>query len=411
MVPFLWSSSARTDDVVFGPLHDSSPTTTREYLREIETSTLGCMKRHFELKAPHGKLVVVDVETQNQVDPQSTVDASTPAPVSETITRFQVSGDFFLEPDEAYDALGPALEGAPANESTDALQARLDAALSGFDDLDMQGFDTRTIAVAARRALAGGKDFTDYQWEILRPGVFPTAMNVALDDVLLKEVSEGKRGPTLRFWDWDDKATVIGSFQSYANEVDQEGVDKHNIQVVRRISGGGAMFMEGGNCITYSIYAPEDLVAGYSYADSYAYLDQWVLGALARHGVNAWYVPINDITSDGGKIGGAAQKRRGGAVLHHVTMSYDIDADKMLEVLRIGKVKVASKGIASAKKRVDPLRRQTGATREEIITTMINEFATRYGAQTVDLSDAAMAAGQELVETKYSTEEWTKRVH
>lgn len=368
------------------------------------------MNRHFELKAPHGKLVVVDVETENQADPQATVTSDVAAPANEVITRFQVSGDFFLEPDEAFDALGPALHGAPANESADGLQSRLDSALSEFPDLDMQGFDTRTIAVAARRALAGGKDFTDYQWEILRPGVLPTAMNVALDDVLLKEVAEGKRGPTLRIWDWDDKATVIGSFQSYANEVDQDGVDKHNINVVRRISGGGAMFMEGGNCITYSIYAPEDIVAGYSYVDSYAYLDQWVLGALARHNVNAWYVPINDITSDGGKIGGAAQKRRGGAILHHVTMSYDIDADKMLEVLRIGKVKVASKGIASAKKRVDPLRRQTGATREEIIDTMVNEFSTRYGAKVVELDESALTTGQELVDSKYGTEEWTKRV-
>lgn len=368
------------------------------------------MNRHFELKAPHGKLVVVDIETENHTDPQATVQPDVAAPATEVITRFQVSGDFFLEPDEAFDALGPALVGAPANESTDALQARIDAALNAFDDLDMQGFDTHAIAVAARRALAGGKDFTDYQWEILRPGVLPTAMNVALDDVILQEVADGKRGPTLRFWDWDDKATVIGSFQSYANEVDQDGVDKHNIQVVRRISGGGAMFMEGGNCITYSIYAPEDLVAGYSYVDSYAYMDQWVLGALARHGVNAWYVPINDITSDGGKIGGAAQKRRGGAILHHVTMSYDIDADKMMEVLRIGKVKVASKGISSAKKRVDPLRRQTGAAREEVIDTMVAEFATRYGAQMAELSDADREAAQALVDSKYATEAWTKRV-
>ena len=214
----------------------------------------------------------------------------------------------------------------------------------------------------------------------------------------------------MRIWDWEDKAVVMGSFQSYVNEVDPVGVEKHGITVVRRMSGGGAMFMEGGNCITYSLYAPESLVAGYSYEESYAYLDQWVLAALARQGVDAWYVPINDITSTGGKIGGAAQKRRGGAILHHVTMSYDIDADKMMEVLRIGKVKIASKGIASAKKRVDPLRRQTGATREEIIETLIDEFTTRYHATPTALSETDLAAAKELVDAKYSQESWTKRV-
>ena len=72
-------------------------------------------------------------------------------------------------------------------------------------------------------------------------------------------------------------------------------------------------------------------------------------------------MPLNDIASPAGKIAGAAQKRlAGGAVLHHVTMAYDIDADKMLEVLRIGREKMSDKGIKSANKRVDPLRSQTG---------------------------------------------------
>lgn len=182
------------------------------------------------------------------------------------------------------------------------------------------------------------------------------------------------------------------------------------MQVVRRLSGGGAMFMEGGNCVTYSIYVPEKLVAGLSYVESYEFLDRWVIAALAQLGVNAWYVPINDITSDGGKIGGAAQKRRGSTVLHHVTMSYDIDADKMMEVLRIGKAKIADKGLRSAKKRVDPLRRQTGASRAEVIDTMKQTFINRYGAAEASLSDEDFAAAQHLIDTKYGTEGWTHRV-
>ena len=62
-----------------------------------------------------------------------------------------------------------------------------------------------------------------------------------------------------------------------------------------------------------------------------------MLEALKSLGIKAWYQPLNDIASDLGKIGGAAQARRSGAVLHHVTMAYDIDADKMVEVLRIGR--------------------------------------------------------------------------
>ena len=168
---------------------------------------------------------------------------------------------------------------------------------------------------------------------------------------------------------------MIGSFQSLKNEVDPVNAEKYGFTVVRRISGGGAMFMEAGSVITYSIYAPTELVQGMSFADSYAFLDEWVITALKSLGIDAHYQPLNDITSPTGKIGGAAQKRLGsGAVLHHVTMSYDMDGDKMVQVLRIGREKLSDKGITSAAKRVDPLRSQTGLSRAEIIDRMKQTF-------------------------------------
>ncbi len=214
--------------------------------------------------------------------------------------------------------------------------------------------------------------------------MLPTHVNVALDEVLTEEVGAGRRNPTLRFWDWDEPSVVIGSFQSVRNEVDPDGVDRHGISVVRRISGGGAMFMEAGNCITYSLYVPQTLVDGMSFADSYAFLDAWVMAALEKIGISAFYVPLNDIATEQGKIGGAAQKRlANGGMLHHVTMSYDIDADKMVEVLRIGREKLSDKGTRSAKKRVDPLRRQTGLARTEIVAAMMDVFAERYARDAV----------------------------
>ncbi|MGD7001703.1 lipoyl protein ligase domain-containing protein [Corynebacterium halotolerans] len=351
-------------------------------------------QHHFELKVPGGKLVVADITT----------DAG-------EITAAKISGDFFLEPDEAFFEIAAALEGASTSEDAAALQTRIDAALRPFGErLALHGFTTADIATVARRAITGATDFSDLDWEVIHSPVLPTPVNVALDDLLLRQVADGQRGPTMRIWEWEDRAAVIGSYQSYDNELEPAGVEEHDVTVVRRVSGGGAMFMEGGNCITYSLYAPESLVAGLTYEQSYAYLDRWVLAALKKHGVNAWYVPINDITSDGGKIGGAAQKRRGRAVLHHVTMSYDIDAEMMTQVLRIGRVKIADKGIRSAKKRVDPLRSQTGATRAEIIDTLLETFRDRYGAATVELSDADLAQARELVDTKFGTEEWTHRV-
>lgn len=345
---------------------------------------------HFEIKVPGGKLVVADIAAEDGV-----------------ITRAQISGDFFLEPDDAYEAMTDAVVGASTSDDTDTLVARLDAALA---DADLQGFSTRDVAVAVRRAVTGATDFTDHSFEVIHSPVLPTPVNVALDEVLTRQVAAGERGPTLRLWEWEDKAVVIGSFQSYVNEINPEGAKEHGVNVVRRISGGGAMFMEGGNCITYSLYVPETLTRGLSYEDSYAYLDAWVLDALRAQGVNAWYVPINDLTSDGGKIGGSAQKRIGKAVLHHATLSYDIDADKMADVLRVGKVKLASKGLRSAQRRVDPLRRQIGAPRSAVIDGLISTFTSRYDSRLGELDEATLAAAHELVESKFGTEEWTHRV-
>ena len=117
------------------------------------------------------------------------------------------------------------------------------------------------------------------------------------------------------------------------------------------------------------------------------------MAALEKVGISAFYVPLNDIATEHGKIGGAAQKRlANGGMLHHVTMSYDIDADKMVEVLRIGKEKLSDKGTRSAKKRVDPLRRQTGLARAEIVAAMMDVFAERYGATPSVLTDAELEA-------------------
>lgn len=347
---------------------------------------------HFERKVPGGKLVVVDAVEDG-----------------EAITEVSVSGDFFLEPEEAFDAIHDALVGAPLSEDTEALTARLERALAGMD-VQLHGFTLHDVAQTTRRAVLGARDLTDFDWTVIRGTVQPSPVNVALDQLLLEQVASGERGPTLRFWEWEDRAVVFGSYQSYANELDQRGVDKHGVTPVRRISGGGAMFMEGGNCVTYSLYVPEEAVRGLSYEESYRYLDQWVLAGLKSLGVEAWYVPINDITSTGGKIGGAAQKRVRGAVLHHTTMSYDIDADKMTEVLRIGKVKISDKGIRSAKKRVDPLRRQTGVPREQVIDALIEAFMSRYPSTSGELGEDDLAAARRLVDEKFGTDAWTHRV-
>ncbi|MCJ8506140.1 lipoate--protein ligase family protein [Kocuria flava] len=349
-------------------------------------------RRHGEYKVTGGKLVVADL---------SVVDGR--------LAEVSVNGDFFLEPDEALEDINAALTGLPE----DAAHAQIAAAVrEGLDpSVVLLGFSPEAVATAVRRALARATTWEDHEWEVIPPVVRPTLENLALDEVLAREVGAGRRRPALRLWDWTEPSVVIGSFQSLRNEVDPEGAARHGISVVRRVSGGGAMFMEAGNCITYSLYLPQTLVDGLSYADSYPFLDRWVMQAFQEMGLEAFYVPLNDIATEHGKIGGAAQKRfAGGGMVHHVTMSYDIDAEKMTEVLRIGREKLSDKGHRSARKRVDPLRRQTGMARADVVAKLMEVFTARHAAVPGAVSEPELAAARELVAAKFATPEWTARV-
>ena len=345
-----------------------------------------------EYKVPGGKLVAVELDTSEG-----------------RITEAFVSGDFFLEPDEALEDINSALVGLHTDAKVDDIAASISQRIP--DDAQMIGFSPEAVAIAVRRALGHASRWEDHTFDLIPPVTMDPRMHVALDEVLAGEMARGEIGPSLRFWEWDSPLVVIGSFQSYRNEIDDDGRERHGIDVVRRITGGGAMFMEPGNCITYSLIVPASLVEGLSFQRAYEYLDDWVMGALAELGIKARYVPINDIASEKGKIAGAAQRRlAGGVVLHHVTMAYDIDADKMLEVLRIGREKMSDKGTTSANKRVDPMRSQSGLPRDQVIEAFLAHFEGRYDVSRRTYTEAELAAAQELVETKFSTEEWTHRI-
>lgn len=350
---------------------------------------------HGEYKVPGGKLVIVDLDV-----------------VDGRLANVRLAGDFFLEPDEALELADEALTGMASSSSAANLAKAVQNAFDASPyDVQMMGLTTDGIGVAVRRALGHATSWEDHTFEVIHGEPLPPAMHVALDEVMCAEVAAGRRGPVFRFWEWDSPLVVIGAFQSVRNEIDAEALERHGMSVVRRVTGGGAMFMEAGNCITYSLVVPDSLVEGMSTEQSYRFLDDWVIAALAEVGVDAFYVPLNDIASDKGKIGGAAQKRfSNGTVLHHVTSAYDIDADKMLDVLRIGREKMSDKGVKSAKKRVDPMRSQTGMTREAIIESFLRTFHSRYDTIVSEYTPEELEQAKHLVETKFSTPEWTYRV-
>lgn len=245
-----------------------------------------------------------------------------------------------------------------------------------------------------------------HPWRLLPEVARTPLMNMALDEVLTARVGRGQRPPTVRIWGWSARCVVLGRFQSVRNEVHLSAAREHGVEIVRRISGGGAMFIEPEGAITYSIYAPESLVRGMSFAESYAFFDAWVIDALRGLGLDAWYAPLNDITSAGGKIGGAAQARRHGAVLHHTTMAYEMNVPLMLSVLRIGKEKLSDKGMRSAEKRVGPLRQQTELSRAALIEHLIERFRDDHGLVPDEPVTEEVEEAERLAVERFGTEAW-----
>ena len=393
-------------------------------------------------KTPGGKLVNVSVEV-----------------LAGCLAHVRVHGDFFVHPEpragEVLAALSAALTNAPADLDVPALAARVRTAIPF--GVELLGTSPEAIAVAIRRAVSGDPDahtapdvervgafrpaeidrltasWARLPWRIIPETPLPPAVNVALDEVLTEAVAEWQpsdgllrpeRGsaasalpfgsrrtppspPTLRFWRWNSPAVIVGRCQSVSNEVDIVAAQEMGVVVVRRMTGGGAMFLQPHGAITYSLYLPETAVEGLSLRQSYEVCEAWVIRGLRALGVDAHHVPINDIACSEGKIGGAAQARRRGVVLHHTTLAYDMDPGEMVQVLRIGREKLKDKAVASAQKRVSPLVKQTGLPRDVIVARLLDSFRERFGGTVGPLSAAELAAADELVRTKYAHPDWT----
>jgi lipoate---protein ligase len=347
-----------------------------------------------------------------------------------------IRGDFFVNPEPQSTAVLHALEqsliGRPIDLEMRSLSSHLAAAIPF--GVELIGTTPDAIAIAVRRAITGDTQLGDsptldrigsfsnddidrltafwkqLDWRIISEVPQSPAMNVALDEVLLKAVATQQTTPTLRFWRWSQPAVIIGRCQSIQNEVDLEAAAEAGITIVRRMTGGGAMFLQPHGAITYSLYLPETAVAGLTIRQSYEVCDAWVIAALRGMGVDAHHVPINDIACSAGKIGGAAQARRQGVVLHHTTIAYDMDPGAMVRILRIGREKLRDKAIASAQKRVSPLVLQTGLSRSGIVAGLQQSFQNRYGGSLSELSRDEIQAAAQLCDEKYASAIWTNDV-
>ena len=231
-------------------------------------------------------------------------------------------------------------------------------------------------------------------------GFNSAALNMAIDEALIESVGEA---PILRIYGWRPAAVSIGYFQSMNEEVDITKCREIGVDIVRRLTGGGAVLHEYE--LTYSFISrryPQNIV------ESYKWICDAIVISINRLGFDASFVPLNDIVIAGKKVSGNAQTRRKGVLLQHGTILLGVNVSKMFSVLKVPSEKLRDKIIKDVKERVTSL---AGTTYDDMATSLKTSFAAKFGAKLIadTLSTEEISHARWLAERKYSKNEWNLR--
>ncbi len=225
------------------------------------------------------------------------------------------------------------------------------------------------------------------------------SFNLALEEYLLNNFTEGE---IIMLWR-NEPSVIIGKNQNAYAEIDGEYVKQNNITVVRRLTGGGAVFHDLGN-INYT------LISDYkneSFGDFSRFATP-ICEFLSQLGVSAALSGRNDITVDGVKISGTAQTVKNGRNLAHGTLLYDADISALSKALRPNTKKLEDKAVRSVKSRVTNIKELCGSalTAEEFMKALADYFLSCKDCELYSLSSADIEAAKRIEQEKYSKWEW-----
>ncbi|MDN7228637.1 lipoate--protein ligase [Planococcus liqunii] len=176
-------------------------------------------------------------------------------------------------------------------------------------------------------------------------GITDPRINLAIEEYLLKTM-DVEKDPFLLFY-INEPSIIIGKNQNTAEEINTDYVDSNGIHVVRRLSGGGAVYHDLGN-LNYSFITVDD---GNSFRNFRKFTEP-VVHALQSLGVNAELSGRNDLMVEGRKVSGNAQFSTRGRMFSHGTLMFDTEVDAVVSALKVSKEKIESKGIKSIRSRV-----------------------------------------------------------
>lgn len=226
--------------------------------------------------------------------------------------------------------------------------------------------------------------------------------NLALEEYVIKHMDPGSEYVIL--WQ-NEPSVIIGRNQNTIEEINLKYIKDNNINVVRRLSGGGAVYHDLGNLnFTFIVRNNSDV------ADNFKKFTEPIVSLLKSLGVDAQFTGRNDITIDGKKFSGNAQYYYKARLLHHGTILFNSDLAKVQEALNVGHDKIESKGVRSVRSRVTNIQPylkdniSLDGFKDALLKFLLND--ENYKEKEYILTDKDLLSINELVEKKYSTWEW-----
>ncbi|MBU1048845.1 lipoate--protein ligase family protein [Candidatus Bipolaricaulota bacterium] len=236
------------------------------------------------------------------------------------------------------------------------------------------------------------------------------AWGLAIEEVLLDSARK-ERVETIRIWQ-NQHAIILGRAQSLAAEVDVARALEQDIPILRRISGGGTVFHYPGN-LNVSVFANKRSKTS-DVASVFAFFGQSLSNALAS------FLPVhvscqdNGLYLNGKKVGGAAQARRGSAVLYHSTILVQPSPVPMEQLLRAMGPGYCASGIASRPRAMMTLSEHVSRSIEpqELVQPIVHALACALGVgvRPGTLTAQEIECAEQLKKTKYGSPTWNARM-
>jgi len=243
--------------------------------------------------------------------------------------------------------------------------------------------------------------------------------NMAVDEAILEAKIKGLVPNTLRFYRWKPSAVSIGKFQNIEKEVQLENCRKEGVDVVRRITGGGAVYHDAESEITYSLIARKADLNAHDMLAVYAMVYAGIAKALEILGLNVAFDEGNErncpnLVFNGKKISGSAQSHKSGMVLQHGTLLLDVNLDKMFSFLRVPWAKTCMEASAIAERKITSVSNELGkkVSTEDMEQALVKGFEETFNIRLVDgsLTPYERELAEKLYKEKYLNKQWNNGV-